>query len=86
MDSQDDDIAIATADENKPDDDSGEPIEHAPLSKDSLDDEAQFEDPIASPSVLDEESPAGDATSSEPMDIDDAMNQLGLETNNSDND
>lgn len=79
MDTQDDDIAIATADESEEPEESGNPVKHAGLEKDSGDDEVQFEEPMASPAVTDESGFAGDASSAEPMDIDEAMNQAGIE-------
>lgn len=79
MDTQDDDITIATADENEEPEESGNPIPHIGVEKDSSDQEAPFEEPVASPAVADESGFAGDASSAEPMDIDEAMNQAGIE-------
>lgn len=42
-------------------------------------DEAQFQEPIASPSVIGEEESSGDAPGGEPHDIDQALADLGLE-------
>ena len=40
------------------------------------------EDPKKPPSVLGEESPSGDATSSESMDIDEELQRVGLHSDN----
>ena len=49
-----------------------------------LEDEAQFEEPIAPPSVLGEESSSGSATESESMDIDEELTKIGRSSHNSD--
>ena len=47
--------------------------------KEGLDDESQFEEPIASPNVIGEENIAGSSPIGEPQDIDKALSDFGLE-------
>lgn len=57
----------------------GHPIDSVSEVYGSGEDEKQFEDPIASPSVIGEEdSVSGSASDGEPVDIDEALKEVGL--------
>jgi len=53
-------------------------IPGVPQVTESLPDEAQFEEPVASPNVTGEEDASGDAPSGEPVDIDEQLKKVGL--------
>ena len=55
-------------------------------TKDDLEDEAQFEEPVASPAVLGEEDPSGSASDAESMDIDEELAKVGIEPERFDKD
>ena len=53
---------------------------------DDLEDEAQFEEPLASPSVLGEKDASGSTTDAESMDIDEELAKVGIEPERFDKD
>jgi len=61
---------------------SGSPIPETPAVDETLPDEPQFEEPLASPAVTGEEDPSGDAPGGEPVDIDDQLQKVGLAEDN----
>ncbi|OGE09271.1 hypothetical protein A3A60_04050 [Candidatus Curtissbacteria bacterium RIFCSPLOWO2_01_FULL_42_26] len=52
-------------------------IPGVPQVTESLPDEAQFEEPVASPEVIGEEDASGDAPEGEPVDIDAQLESIG---------
>ena len=86
---KDDDDKVTTGDDDvsdlgsDADDDSTTTGDHQiptiPVVKEGTEEAGQFEEPIASPNVLGEESIAGDAPDGEPQDIDKSLADLGLE-------
>ncbi len=72
----DDDISTVSDDDSS----GNHQIPDVPEVKESGEDEDQFSDPLASPSVTGEENVfSGDANEGEPADIDDELAKLGLE-------
>ena len=59
-------------------------IPYVPQVDESLPDEAQFEEPVASPNVTGEEDASGDAPEGEPMDIDEQLKSVGRLKNEDD--
>ena len=57
--------------------DSAHPIDDVPQVAEGLPNEAQFEEPVASPEVTGEEDASGDAPDGEPMDIDEQLKSVG---------
>lgn len=62
---------------------SGQPTPEAPVVNETLPNESQFEDPIASPNVTGEEDASGDAPGGEPVDIDEQLQKVGLTADSS---
>lgn len=91
QDPTDDDIKNQTRDRDDGDDDSdddspnGDTIANVPEVDETLPDESQFEEPVASPAVTGEENVfSKDAPEGEPADIDEELQKVGITPQNHD--